>query len=232
MFATARRKATHLFLCSLRVYERRNVTKGKHRYSVNLGSSGMTDDAPTTQTVNPPYVHSLRYADDGSVIAAGLGDGSISLHDAVSQDCVARVWPHKKAVGHVEFAAFAPADARNRVLASSSNDGTVLVLDIAQDACKTSSKAAKVKQKGRTAAAASGTTEPWRVLYRIDHGSGPNWMCTSVASGGAVIVADTTPHITVYSGVSEGVHTRFRRDGDAGSSLMAEAASSAMAELK
>ncbi len=138
------------------------------------------------------------------MLAAGLGDGSVSFHDAVSQDCAARVWPHTKAVGHVEYASFAPGDCANQLVVTSSNDGLVLVLQVPAAAARL-----PVASRRASRHATPAVDEPMRVLYTVDHASGPNWMCTSAACGGAIIVADTSPSITVYTGVAEGVARRM-----------------------
>lgn len=41
-----------------------------------------------------------------------------------------------------------------------------------------------------------------RVLFCVDHEEAPNWVSTTAACGGAVVVADPTNALTVYHGVA------------------------------
>ena len=208
---------------------RRDVSKGKVKATFDMASSGVTEASPATQTVNPPYVHSVTFSKSGTTFAAGVGDGSIVIHDASTQRCVQRMWPHTRAVGRVEYPAFLlDSHLANSVVVSSGNDGKVLVLDVRSDDPESTAaarKASKSKRKGKKAAgvsavstetsasasdaAAAAAAPASKVLYRIDHGSGPNWMTTSSACGGCIIVADTTPTVTVYCNVAEPVLARL-----------------------
>jgi WD40 repeat protein len=193
----------------------RDALKGKPKYSVSMSTSGVAEDAPTAQSFNPPYVHSVAISPSGRYFAAGVGDGSIAVHELASQHCVQRLWVHSRAAGHVEYPTFiADETLRERMLVSSGNDGRVLVTDLTYDGA--ASVPATSKRKGRKAAVVpkpketeDATLSPAkRILYCIDHGCGPNWFTTTSTYDGSIIVADPTPTITVYSGVASRVLAR------------------------
>jgi hypothetical protein len=191
----------------------RDCLKGKVKYAVNMSSSGMTEDAPAANSFNPPYVHSVAISPSGRCFAAGVGDGSVAVHELSTQRCVQRLWAHSRAAGRVEYPSFIEDVAlRETMLVSSGNDGRVLVTDVQRDSSIVESDASK--RKGKKSAPAvehmdgMGRATGKRTLYAIDHGSGPNWFTTSSAHDGSIIVSDPTSIITVYSGVKSRVVSR------------------------
>lgn len=182
-----------------------------------MSTSGITEDSPASQTVNPPYVHSVAFSPSGRLFAAGVGDGSITIHETATQRCVERLWPHTRPVGHIEYPVFVDEGPREHVVASCGNDGKIIVNDCSLDEVPSAPSKSKRKGKAKKASpsdSASAATEvpsapKDRVLYCIAHGSGPNWFTTTSAIDGSVAVADTTPIITVYSGVASRTQERL-----------------------
>jgi hypothetical protein len=54
------------------------------------------------QLLNPPFVHSVHYSPDGRLLAAGLGDGTVSVQGVPSGCLRARLCGHSAAVAQVQ----------------------------------------------------------------------------------------------------------------------------------
>ncbi|KAL3766423.1 hypothetical protein ACHAWU_007458 [Discostella pseudostelligera] len=118
------------------------------------GSGGGGDDGG--KLWNPPYIHSLSWSASGQFLAAGIGDGSVSIYrvegkvltgigrlgrneDICNDDEEARAG-HGSAVASVRFAYFGSGgryrgvgginDADDRLLLSAGNDGTIICWDL------------------------------------------------------------------------------------------------------
>lgn len=224
----------YVCVCPRRLLHR-EVSKGKPRATANVTTAGITAEAPTVATLNPPYPHSVAYSPSHTRVCAGLGDGSIALFSrATNFECESREWSHTRAVGRAEFLCF-PWAVEGAVV-SCGNDGKVLVTDVRSAGEGRTRGKWKGKGKGVSGGAAAASevaapsaadapataivegeggaigdesAAPGRVLYCIDHKAGPNWVTSSPVGGGTLIVADTSGDITLYEGVEAAVRARW-----------------------
>ena len=128
--------------------------------------------------INPPFVHAIAVSHDGRRLAAGLGDGTVPIHELDSQDSLQVLGEHADAVCQVH----AP---RTR--------------------CHTDTPASHYLAATDTHRASASTDcdlRLWNALTgeqlhhaTLDHK--PNWL-TSHASPNRLFVAHVSPIITLY----------------------------------
>jgi WD repeat-containing protein 53 len=183
-------------------------------------------DASTSsiQICNPPMVHHVSFSPSGRLLAAALGDGSISLTKVGARGfgTTSRLSDaHGGPVASVVFGNWIDAsqnrrvDAADRLLCSAGNDGAIVFWDLGSSACGSPSQqfidefqrrlnigpAGAEGEHGNDNVNAS-DDEP-RTLFAIQHGSKPNWMVNSRVSDpcfpSTLFLADTSTDISAYT---------------------------------
>eukprot|EP00940_MAST-03C_sp_MAST-3C-sp2_P002084 g2084.t1 len=126
--------------------------------------------ASGSQLFNPPFVYSLSFSPDGRYFAAGLGDSTVSVHDAdaMQQDdgrkcprpsVIARFGGHSAVVGQVRFARFGVDRDDTYALVSASNDTSLLFRRITIRANPLLDDEARAEEEAAQRAAESMTAE-------------------------------------------------------------------------
>eukprot|EP01116_Phalansterium_solitarium_P001956 TRINITY_DN11809_c0_g1_i1.p1 TRINITY_DN11809_c0_g1~~TRINITY_DN11809_c0_g1_i1.p1 ORF type:complete len:376 (+),score=101.02 TRINITY_DN11809_c0_g1_i1:57-1184(+) len=127
-------------------------------------------------TVNPPLVHRIGFNASGSLLAAALGNGSVSVWSVPAARPLCCAPLHRSACCQVLFPPFAPDD---HVL-TAGDDGFVVL----------SSLRKRSSNKHDPELMAS---EVWRLRL----GRKPNWLAAT--ADGSVLVADSSAHISVFA---------------------------------
>jgi WD40 repeat protein len=178
------------------------------------------------QICNPPMVHHVAFSPSGRLLAAALGDGSISLTkvDARGFGSTTRLSDaHGGPVASVVFGSWSDErsisriDSADRLLCSAGNDGAIVYWDLGTALCGTKVQLPVEEFFQRlqirsdcppsatdTDAANSIVAEGKpRTLFAIQHGAKPNWMVSSRSSDpcfqSTLFVADTSSEITAYT---------------------------------
>jgi len=107
-----------------------DFSRGRLTSSFDMKNLQITDQqGGVSQVINPPFVHSLAYTSDGRYLAAGLGDGTISLLDHRKRACVLTLpEAHKAAVSQVLFTNYENISSQS--LISTGNDKVVNIWDV------------------------------------------------------------------------------------------------------
>ncbi|KAI8903687.1 WD40-repeat-containing domain protein [Powellomyces hirtus] len=143
--------------CTVRRWD---FSRGSVTQAFNLAETEIPQPSPTSQTINPPFVHALEFHPPTGIAAAGLGDGSIALFsppspqpqskrrknnnsnntgDSTSYSLGARLeGGHTWAVTALTFPRLAPATGMPRLI-SGSLDGSLLTWAINHSSSSSSS---------------------------------------------------------------------------------------------
>ncbi|TPX55879.1 hypothetical protein PhCBS80983_g04940 [Powellomyces hirtus] len=142
--------------CTVRRWD---FSRGSVTQAFNMAETEIPQPSPTSQTINPPFVHAIEFHTTTGIAAAGLGDGSIALFsppspqpqskrrknnnsnnmgDSTSYSLGARLeGGHTWAVTALTFPRLAPATGMPRLI-SGSLDGSLLTWAINQSSSSSS----------------------------------------------------------------------------------------------
>lgn len=203
--------------CSIQLWD---VTKPRKPLSTQtIGSL----DTGAHQVCNPPMVNSLSWSPSGRLLAAALGDGSVSVF-AMKNDrhllLMSRmVDAHSGAAACAVFPEWSPgihdlgSPTHDRLLATAGNDGAVVLWDLGAEnggnmaMDPTSFLSISEEDEIDKAAAALSNMQleedgP-KTLFAWSHGAKPNWVVSSRGRDSVfpstLFVADTTNEITAYT---------------------------------
>jgi WD40 repeat protein len=203
--------------CAVRLWDAGDVRRSRRPTSIaTIGPRHVDDPSSSSSSIrlcNPPYVHSLSWSPSGRLLAAGVGDGSVTVYRAEGHRLVGvgrfgdEVGGHASAVAAVRFVDFAPSAAAtdrrrgrtevgDRLLISAGNDGNLIFWDLGPDVagrgpsdprsylgCPASPEI-ETSLEGDGRHGAATSSSPG-VLFKIEHRHKPNW----IACGGANDVA-------------------------------------------
>jgi WD40 repeat protein len=193
---------------------------------MNAVSNNDVYSSSSNQICNPPMVHHVAFSPSGRLLAAALGDGSISLTkvDTRSFGNTTRLSDaHGGPVASVVFGSWnderssSRVDAADRLLCSAGNDGAIVYWDLGTNLCgrktllpvedfflrvqlRSHPPPSTYHNDAADSAVAEG--EP-RSLFAVQHGAKPNWMVSSRSSDplfpSTLFVADTSNQVTAYT---------------------------------
>jgi len=181
-----------------------------------LSSQHITNtDAGANQVCNPPMVHSLTWSPSGRLLAAGLGDGSLSVMSVENRSLVQVVRledAHSGSVASVVFMRWSSSQhvaANDRIMVSTGNDCTVAVWDLGASLCGEGavnpSRLLYVEgdeESMDTAMQDLNISDQPKTLFAWNHGEKPNWMISSYRDPlfpSTLFIADTSNDITAYT---------------------------------
>jgi WD repeat-containing protein 53 len=139
----------------------------------------------SAQSLNPPLVHSISMHNSGRYFAAGLGDGTISVHAfSKTQQPIGRlVGGHSTAIAQVHFPGF-----DHQLLVSAGNDKKVSFWQLESMLDNRSKATNAMKERVDTVEGPH---------CRLAHSEKINWLASSTTSSN-LHVADVSPVITVF----------------------------------
>ncbi|KAL3805970.1 hypothetical protein ACHAW5_002506 [Stephanodiscus triporus] len=106
--------------CAVKLWDAGDGRRSRRPTSIATIGPRRVDDPSSSSSIrlcNPPYVHSLSWSPSGRLLAAGVGDGSVTVYRAEGHRLVGvgrfgdEVGGHASAVAAVRFADFAPSAA-------------------------------------------------------------------------------------------------------------------------
>ena len=186
-----------------------------HSSTYSLTMKTMGSEENVNQVCNPPMVHHLDWSISGKLVAAGLGDGSITILKVEGKRMIEldRLFRdgHNVAVACVCWPRYV-FDAKNdvandRLLISGGSDGFILLWDIGIN----SSPLAKPPNEFLDVSSSTSINESRnyfdsldqpKIIYRINHGKKLNWMTSRTlteTSALEIIVADVSNNIAIYT---------------------------------
>ena len=181
-----------------------------------ISTSTPETETGKAQVCNPPMVYSLSWSQSGNLLAAGLGDGCVSLMGIQNRNLVQvghMPYAHDASVASVHFPSFCK-DKTERVLFSGGSDGIVLCWDLGSNIVEHEATSPKSlfspdllkgsrPQNGGTAGQLAQQTQDLslvdnpEILFGIK-GEKINWM-ESAKDPDTLFVADTSNDITAYT---------------------------------
>ncbi|XP_033637435.1 WD repeat-containing protein 53-like [Asterias rubens] len=128
-----REMATGGFDCLVNTWD---ISKGRPLVSLNMqemiSAEESADEAASPYTINPPFIHSVKFSRDGGLLVCGLENGQVQLLDRKGRR---NLQPRQALVGHslgvtqVCFLPEAPGQSKDLLL-SAGNDCKLLVWDL------------------------------------------------------------------------------------------------------
>ena len=168
---------------------------GKTLCMHKVGALEANDDAfssaGTSQSFNPPLVHSLSYTADGRYSAAGIGDSTVAIYRFGREAPVRRFVAHKAPVCLVTFEAEQAQEGGEKLLVTASSDKTLKGWKLT---FAPTMKAA-TKKKDRKVEKQTVETEIPPCRFVLSLTNKPNWV--DVQSR-CFAVADTSPDVSLY----------------------------------
>ena len=191
-------------------------------YSVHISG----DDTGASQVCNPPMVFDLSFSPSGKFLAAGLGDGTVSILGikgrVLQEKCRLRD-AHSRSVASVIYPSFgcdssSHVAANDRLLVSGGSDGKLYLWDVGSSVAGSSAVEPSTWLVGcengeldRNMASLSldekaekkEDSEQPKILFGVPHGEKINNITSSTshetALSSSVFVADTSFNITAYT---------------------------------
>lgn len=196
--------------CMVCLWDVKRPKKCLARQVFELTSSG------ANQVCNPPMINALAFGNHGSLLAAGLGDGSLAVF-SVPKNPKALVpllrmdEAHTGAIANVHFPQWAPSNqndssrgSTDRLLLTAGNDGMIVAWDLGNVVDEAGYDPATLFASGmKLPKSVEGDIVPTRTLFAISHQVGkPNWLLATTSQDtiqpATIFVADTSNDITGY----------------------------------
>lgn len=141
-------------------------------------------DAKKGQLVNPPFVNSISFSRDGTVLAAALGSGEIGLYSLAkkSKCTIGCIEAHTASVSQTLFPAFGAED----LLVSAGTDRKAFLWRL------------DAKRVGRAKSRATSDGPLAKAVLQIGLDEKPNWVTSTSQGGPTICVADCSEVIKCY----------------------------------
>lgn len=202
------------------------------------GNSAITPSSTGSQALNPPFVHNVALDRTRSWIACSVGDGSCSILDMEEGSEQMRLFgEHANSVVCVTWMDVSTLSESHtggvltpeNCVVTAGTDGRIVVWRVGHALeqpdrqrlvrrLKLSQKMAAKKGARKGGAKPQDLTPP-DIAYRILHrksggadscsGTSINWIVTSSACGGSILVCDTTDQITYYTQLSDAIAQKW-----------------------